>query len=89
MAIMLHEEGLYDKARIYATDMNDRSLQQAKEGVYGIEKMKLFTTNYLEAGGTSSLLRVLYSEIQFGDISSFSKEEHHFRRAQPGNRPVI
>ena len=50
MAIMLHEEGLYDKARIYATDMNDRSLQQAKEGVYGIEKMKLYTTNYLEAG---------------------------------------
>ncbi|MDO7907838.1 protein-glutamate O-methyltransferase CheR [Paenibacillus sp. JX-17] len=54
MAIMLHEEGLYDKARIYATDMNDRSLQQAKEGVYGIERMQLYTKNYLEAGGTQS-----------------------------------
>ena len=40
------------RQEFYATDMNDRSLQQAKEGVYGIEKMKLFTTNYLEAGGT-------------------------------------
>lgn len=52
MAILLHEEGLYDKARIYATDMNERSLQQAKEGVYDISKMKQYTKNYLEAGGT-------------------------------------
>ncbi|KTD84399.1 CheR family methyltransferase [Paenibacillus etheri] len=52
MAILLHEEGLYDKARIYATDMNERSLQQAKEGVYDISTMKQYTKNYLEAGGT-------------------------------------
>ncbi|MCL6604536.1 MAG: protein-glutamate O-methyltransferase CheR [Paenibacillus sp.] len=52
MAILLHEEGLYDKARIYATDMNNRSLQQAKEGVYEISKMKQYTKNYLDAGGT-------------------------------------
>lgn len=52
MAILLHEEGLYDKARIYATDMNERSLQQAKEGVYDIGKMKQYTKNYLNAGGT-------------------------------------
>lgn len=54
MAMMLHEEGLYDKARIYATDMNARSLQQAKEGVYGIDKMKLYTKNYLASGGAQS-----------------------------------
>ncbi|MDH6430346.1 MULTISPECIES: protein-glutamate O-methyltransferase CheR [unclassified Paenibacillus] len=52
MAILLHEERLYDKARIYATDMNERSLQQAKEGVYDISRMKQYTKNYLEAGGT-------------------------------------
>jgi len=52
MAILLHEEGLYDKARIYATDMNNRSLQQAKEGVYEISKMQQYTKNYLDAGGT-------------------------------------
>lgn len=52
MAILLHEEGLYDKARIYATDMNVRSLQQAKEGVFELSKMKLYTKNYMEAGGT-------------------------------------
>lgn len=52
MAILLHEEGLYDKARIYATDMNKRSLMQAKEGVYDIGRMKQYTKNYMEAGGT-------------------------------------
>ncbi|MEW4372490.1 CheR family methyltransferase [Paenibacillus kandeliae] len=54
MAILLHEEGLLDKARIYATDMNDRSLKQAREGVFGIDRMQLYTKNYLEAGGTRS-----------------------------------
>lgn len=52
MAILLHEEGLYDKARIYATDMNERSLQQAKEGVYDIGRMQQYTKNYMDAGGT-------------------------------------
>lgn len=54
MAIMLHEEGLYEKSRIYATDMNDRSLAMAKEGIFNIQRMQLYTKNYLESGGTRS-----------------------------------
>lgn len=54
MAILLHEEGLYEKARLYATDMNSRSLHQAKEGICPLDKMKVYTKNYMEAGGTSS-----------------------------------
>ncbi|AOZ93479.1 CheR family methyltransferase [Paenibacillus crassostreae] len=54
MAILLYEEGLFDKTRIYATDMNSQSLKQAQEGIFGIEKMKLYTKNYIEAGGTRS-----------------------------------
>ncbi|MCM3786348.1 protein-glutamate O-methyltransferase CheR [Neobacillus mesonae] len=68
MAILLHEEGLYDKSRIYATDMNERSLQQAKEGVYGIEKMKQYTKNYLDAGGTgvfSEYYTARYNSVMF------------------------
>nr|WP_156830257.1 protein-glutamate O-methyltransferase CheR [Paenibacillus sp. HW567] len=52
IAILLHEEGLYDRAQLYATDMNARSLQQAKEGVYELGKMRQYTRNYMEAGGT-------------------------------------
>lgn len=54
MAILLYEEGLYDKTRIYATDMNSQSLKQAQNGIFGIEKMKLYTKNYIDAGGTQS-----------------------------------
>jgi chemotaxis protein methyltransferase CheR len=54
MAILLYEEGLYDRTRIYATDMNSQSLKQAQEGIFGIGKMKLYTKNYMDAGGSRS-----------------------------------
>src|SRR5215211_7854940 len=34
MAIMLEEAGLYDRSRIYATDINDVVLQQARRGIF-------------------------------------------------------
>jgi chemotaxis protein methyltransferase CheR len=54
MAIVLYEEGLYDRTRIYATDMNSHSLKKAQEGIFGIGKMKLYTKNYMDAGGSRS-----------------------------------
>ncbi|MFC7394634.1 CheR family methyltransferase [Scopulibacillus cellulosilyticus] len=52
MAILLYEEGLYEKTRIYATDMNGKVLKNAQKGVFPLNKMKVYTKNYLEAGGT-------------------------------------
>jgi chemotaxis protein methyltransferase CheR len=54
MAILLHECGLYDRCRIYATDMNVAVLEQAKAGIYPLNKMQEYTANYLRAGGTHS-----------------------------------
>lgn len=54
MAILLQEEGLYEKTRIYATDTNAEVLKIAKEGVYPIDKMKQYTRNYLDSGGRAS-----------------------------------
>jgi chemotaxis protein methyltransferase CheR len=54
MAILLQEEGLYDRARIYATDINEVVLQGARAGIFPLEKMKEYTENYLKAGGTRS-----------------------------------
>ncbi|MEV5030744.1 CheR family methyltransferase [Paenibacillus sp. LPE1-1-1.1] len=54
MAILLQEEGLYEKTRIYATDTSAEVLKIAKEGVYPIGKMKQYTRNYLESGGQAS-----------------------------------
>lgn len=55
LAILLKQEGLYDKATIYATDFNDAALDIAKSGIYSIENMKKCTANYLAAGGTEAL----------------------------------
>jgi chemotaxis protein methyltransferase CheR len=51
LAILLKEEGLYDRALIYATDMNDGVLAEAKEGIYPLKDMKAYTANYQQAGG--------------------------------------
>lgn len=51
MAIMLQEEGLYDRARIYATDINEVVLQRAKAGIFPLDRMKEYTDNYMKAGG--------------------------------------
>jgi chemotaxis protein methyltransferase CheR len=51
MAILLQEEGLYDRSRIYATDINEVVLARAKEGIFPLDRMQEYTENYIAAGG--------------------------------------
>lgn len=55
LAILLKEEGLYDRARIYATDFNDAVLEKAKARIYPLERIKEYSLNYQKAGGQKSL----------------------------------
>lgn len=52
IAILMREAGLYDRTRIYATDLNGAVLEQARAGEFPIERMKDYTANYIAAGGT-------------------------------------
>jgi chemotaxis protein methyltransferase CheR len=52
LAILLKEEGLYEKARIYATDISPKALKQAKDGIFPLYAMREYTSNYHLAGGT-------------------------------------
>src|SRR6476661_10828729 len=54
LAILLEEEQVYDRTRIYATDINDVVLEQARLGVFPLAKMQEYTRNYIEAGGKRS-----------------------------------
>jgi chemotaxis protein methyltransferase CheR len=54
MAIMLREEGLLERSIIYATDINPQSLEKARKGIFSLEKVRAYTTNYQNAGGKAS-----------------------------------
>jgi chemotaxis protein methyltransferase CheR len=54
LAILLKEAGVYEKSRIYATDINDSVLERARQGAFPLEKMRDYTENYLHAGGAES-----------------------------------
>ena len=54
MAMLLYEEGIYDRCRIYATDINEAVLQRAREGIFPIHTMRENTSNYITAGGSGT-----------------------------------
>lgn len=65
LAILLEEEGLYDRTRIYATDINEVTLRQAREGIFPAELMQKYTQNYIQAGGTRSFSEYYTARYDF------------------------
>lgn len=51
MAILLHEEGLLERTRLYATDLNQRLIDEGKAGIYPLKAMRGYTQDYIAAGG--------------------------------------
>lgn len=54
VAILLLEEGLKGRFRIYATDINEEVIRKAQEGIYPLQELQHFTRNYQQSGGTGS-----------------------------------
>lgn len=55
LGILLKEEGLSDRSRIYATDFNDDALETARGGIFPLRHLKKYSGNYLKSGGAGSL----------------------------------
>lgn len=64
LAILLKEEGLYNRARIYATDFNDAALEKARARIYPLDRIKEYSRNYQKAGGKRSLADYYRAQYQ-------------------------
>lgn len=78
MAVLLTEEGLYERASLFGTDFNEKALTRAKEGIYPISKLKEFTQNYQQAGGTSSFGNYYHANYDSAVMKSFLKKRITF-----------
>lgn len=62
LAILLAEEGLYERSRIYATDISDALLGRAQSGIFPLASMREYTQNYLRAGGREDFSKYYVSD---------------------------
>jgi chemotaxis protein methyltransferase CheR len=65
--ILFREEGLEERTLFYATDINQDALRAAEAGIFGLDRMQLFTENHRKSGGKSSLSE--YYQAAYGRVS--------------------
>ncbi|MGE8278834.1 MAG: CheR family methyltransferase [Stenotrophomonas sp.] len=65
LAILLKEAGLYDRCQIFATDFSDEALAKAQEGIFPIRDARLYSENYLAAGGRHTLSDYYHARYDF------------------------
>ncbi len=70
LSILLHEEGIANRCRIYATDLSDVVLDRARAGVFPLSAMQEYSRNYQLAGGRGP----------FADYFTADSESVVFRR---------
>jgi len=73
-AILLTEEGLYDRCRIYATDMSEAALDKAKAGIYPFDSIQTYTKNYLASGGIEPFSNYYDAKYENAIFKSFLKK---------------
>lgn len=75
MAILLHEEGLLERTRIYATDISDSVLRRARSGIFKLSTMRENTDNYLRAGGKRAFSEYYTADSESVILRPFLREK--------------
>ncbi len=66
MLAILFEEELLDRCMLYATDLSDLALAQAREGVFEVASLEELSTDYVSSGGRKSVTD--FSEYADGKV---------------------
>lgn len=74
MSIILKEEGFSPNCRIYATDIDEKVLKEAKTGIFDLRKIKEYTTNYQLGGGVESFSDYFVSRYDHAKIDESLKK---------------
>jgi len=74
IAIILKELGLLSRSLIYATDLNEIILQNAKNGIFAKKGYDEFRSNYYKAGGADSFSKYFVDHQNFVEIKDEIKE---------------
>jgi chemotaxis protein methyltransferase CheR len=80
MAILAHEAGLYERARLYGTDIHDAALQRARSGVLPMDLMREYTRNYQLAGGAGEFSAYYVADGHAAIVRAGLRTHVHFAR---------
>lgn len=74
MSILLHEEGLLERARLYATDLNETALARGRQGIYSLEILEAYEASYRASGGKHRLSDYYTARYESGIVKPVIKE---------------
>ena len=78
MGVVLEEEGMKDRAQIYATDFNEAILEKAKQGINPMDLVRQYTASYQAAGGKASFSDYYIADYDHVIIQSALKDKMLF-----------
>jgi chemotaxis protein methyltransferase CheR len=74
MAILLHEAGLLEQGRLYATDLNEAALVKGRQGIYSLDLLEAYESNYKASGGKGKLSDYYTARYESGIMKPVIKE---------------
>lgn len=89
LAILLQEEGLLDRSVIFATDVNPLALKNAREGIFPLENLQVYTKNYIEAGGEKAFSHYYTADYGFVRMRADLKDNMVFSEHNLGTDGVF
>ncbi len=78
MAILLSEEGLEQRSIIYATDMNLKVIETARQGIFSMSSMQRYAKNYIQSGGQRTFSEYYTSDSENAVMHVALKKNIHF-----------